>query len=124
MSTEIARKIIEQVRANCCKKKNCVSQQRDPLEVIWFGTQYGANREATCSACYICNEEAVKNSLPTCLNVLPLRYKSCYSVFSSINSPKKCITINRSKQARTFFQRCSKKKGKCLLRNFKKLKQK
>lgn len=73
MSTEIARKILEQIRAGLCNKKNCISKQRDPLDVVWFGKQYGANREITCSACYICNDEAVKNSLPTQLNVLPLR---------------------------------------------------
>lgn len=56
MSTEIARKIIEQVRAGVCNKKNCISKQRDPLDIVWFGKQYGANREITCSACYICND--------------------------------------------------------------------
>jgi hypothetical protein len=100
MSTEIARKIIEQVRANQCRKKNCVSQQRDPLDVVWFGKQYGVNREATCSACYICNDEAVKNSLPTHLNVLPLRYISLHLQFihRAIHQRDETIPIDQSKQ--------------------------
>jgi hypothetical protein len=73
MSSEIARKIIEQIHNTRCKKKNCPSQQRDPLDLVWFGKQYGDQRQITCSACFVCNDEAIKNAIPTQLNVLPLR---------------------------------------------------
>jgi hypothetical protein len=74
MSSEQSRKLIEQARAFRCTRKGCLSQQRDPIDVVWFGQQYGECKEYTCSACYICSDEAVKASLPTALNILPLRY--------------------------------------------------
>lgn len=74
MSSELSRKLIDQVRANRCSKKGCFSQQRDPLDVVWFGQQYGDSKELTCSACYVCNDEAIKASFPTQINVLPVRY--------------------------------------------------
>ena len=72
--SEITRKIVEQLKGSRCKKNNCKSQGKDQLEVVWFGRQYGQQREATCSACLICSDEAIKNAIPTQLNVLPLRY--------------------------------------------------
>lgn len=73
MSNEFTRKIIDQIRNIKCNKKGCLSQQRDSLDIVWYGQQYGDYKEYTCSACYVCNEEAVKGSFPTNLNVLPLR---------------------------------------------------
>ena len=73
MYSEQARKLIEQVRANRCTRKGCLSQQRDPLDTVWFGQQYGECREFTCSACFICSDESVKAAIPTTHNVLPVR---------------------------------------------------
>ena len=87
MSSEISRKIIEQLRCQTCKRKNCKSDQRDPLDVVWFGKQYN-QKQITCSACFICNDEAIKNAIPTQQNVVPLRYTFRYLVFS-LNSSQK-----------------------------------
>lgn len=56
MASEITRKIVEQIKVNKCKKHNCRSQGRDQLEVVWFGKQYGQQKEVTCSACFVCND--------------------------------------------------------------------
>ena len=73
MASEITRKIVDQVKSSKCGKAHCKSQGRDQLEVVWFGKQYGQQKEVTCSACFICNDEAIKSAIPTQLNVLPLR---------------------------------------------------
>lgn len=115
MSTEIARKIIEQVRAGQCKRNNCISQQRDPPDVVWFGKQYGSNKEVTCSACYICNDEAVKKSIPTQLNVLPLRYfQFLFSLFIE-QFVTELKQYDKLKNSNDFFPKVVREKGKDLL---------
>ena len=85
MSSELSRKIIEQVRCQTCRQKNCHSDQRDPLDVVWFGKQY-SQKQITCSACFVCNDEALKNAIPTQQNVAPLRYRTLHAASSSSSS--------------------------------------
>jgi hypothetical protein len=70
-SYEPVKKIITELKSMKCSKKGCLSDHRDTLEVAWFGNLY-ENKEMTCSSCYILDNEAIKKSLPSNLNVLPL----------------------------------------------------
>ena len=71
---DAARKLSEQIRSYKCSRKGCLSQQRDHIEVAWFGTQYGDNKEFTCSACFLCHDESMRNAYPASINILPLTY--------------------------------------------------
>lgn len=105
MYSEQARKLIEQVRANRCNRKGCLSQQRDPLDTVWFGQQYGECREFTCSACFVCNDEAIKAAIPTTHNVLPVRYDLPYRVSSSKGSRMNSKLTSKGRPARNFLQK-------------------
>lgn len=72
-SSELQKRLYDSIRSNKCTNKGCLSNGEDNLEVAWFGKQYD-EKCLTCSSCYIMNDEAVRKSIPTAFNVLPLRY--------------------------------------------------
>lgn len=81
---ELSKKLDESIRAAKCSNKGCLSGGKDNLDIVWFGNQY-EQKIITCSSCYVMNDEAIKKSIPTSQNVMPLRYNSFKIVHSSTN---------------------------------------
>lgn len=73
-SQEFFKKLEEHIRSSKCSNKGCLSNGKDNMEIVWFGNQY-EEKMITCSSCFVMNDEALKKSIPTNQNVLPLRYK-------------------------------------------------
>ena len=71
MTTDLHAKLGHLIKDAKCKNKDCLSNGNDNLELVWFGKQY-EEKIITCSSCYVMNEEAIKKSLPTSMNVLPV----------------------------------------------------
>lgn len=81
---EGSKKLEESIKMGKCKNRECLSGGKDNLEIVWFGNQY-EQKKITCSSCFVMNDEAIKKSLPTNLNVVPVRYFSYYLVHLSVS---------------------------------------
>lgn len=79
---ELSKKLEESIRTAKCSNKGCLSGGKDNLDIVWFGNQY-EQKIITCSSCYIMNDEAIKKSLPTAQNIMPLRYSIYDTAHSS-----------------------------------------
>lgn len=93
--SELSKKLEESIRGAKCSNKGCLSGGKDNLDIVWFGNQY-EQKIITCSSCYVMNDEAIKKSIPTAQNVMPLRLLNRNVVRSSPNSsarPKRMRNI-------------------------------
>lgn len=68
---EPIKNMLDSLKTEKCTRKDCLSDKRGNLEVVWFGKQYDV-KEVTCSCCFMLNDEAIKKSIPATFNVLPL----------------------------------------------------